>query len=235
MSILKRQVNSSSNFTSFFFAMACNTSAHFKLIYFQVWIKRSRQIPNFEILQVLWWKFAKFLISFSKLQVNFSSSVSWDINPVCFFSWRFIYFQQKEPISTKLSTKGDCQKKLATKIQRSYLSWHWTVMQSLSKPRRVNVHWSTQKSEKSYFHRFFESKAHNVWARKFHRNYVSWHWRVMQNVKEKWLVAWKMRRNLVNFSASSRKTRFVESIKNFRWKSTEELWHWRVMQSLKKN
>ena len=27
----------------------------------------------------------------------------------------------------------------------------------------------------------------------FHRNYVSWHWRVMQNLKESWLVAWKMK------------------------------------------
>ena len=29
-------------------------------------------------------------------------------------------------------------------------------------------------------------------ARKFQRNFVSWHWKVMQNLKENWLVAWKM-------------------------------------------
>ena len=27
---------------------------------------------------------------------------------------------------------------------------------------------------------------------KFQRNYVSWHWRVMQNLKQNWLVAWKI-------------------------------------------
>ena len=33
---------------------------------------------------------------------------------------------------------------------------------------------------------------HNNSARKFQRNFVSWHWKVMQNLKENWLVAWKM-------------------------------------------
>ena len=48
------------------------------------------------------------------------------------------------------------------------------------------------KSEKLYFDGLFLSKAFNVSARKFQRNYVSWHWRVMQNLKENWLVAWKI-------------------------------------------
>ena len=37
----------------------------------------------------------------------------------------------------------------------------------------------------------FLSKAY-VSARKFHRNYASWYWRVMQNLKENWLVSSKM-------------------------------------------
>ena len=57
-----------------------------------------------------------------------------------------------------------------------------------------------------YFDGFFLSKAYNVSARKFQRNCVSWHWRVMKNLKENWLVAWKMTRNSVNFHASSRKS-----------------------------
>ena len=48
------------------------------------------------------------------------------------------------------------------------------------------------KSEKLYIDGFFLPKAYNVSAIKFHRNYVSWHWRVMQNLKGNWLVAWKM-------------------------------------------
>ena len=36
------------------------------------------------------------------------------------------------------------------------------------------------------------SKTYNFSARKFQRNCVSWHWRVMQNSEENWLVACKM-------------------------------------------
>ena len=73
----------------------------------------------------------------------------------------------------------------AKKIQWSYLSWHWTVMQNLNKPwpcgfkngmrNWVNFHYSTQKSEKLYIDGLFLSKAYNVCARKFQRDYVSWH------------------------------------------------------------
>ena len=46
----------------------------------------------------------------------------------------------------------------------------------------------------------------NASAGKLQRNYVSWHWKVMQNVSENWLVTWKMTRNLANFHASSWKS-----------------------------
>ena len=48
MSTLKLQVNSSSNFASFFIVMADNSSVDFKLILFQLWIKGSHQNPSFE-------------------------------------------------------------------------------------------------------------------------------------------------------------------------------------------
>ena len=48
MSILKRQVNSSSTFASFFIAMTHNFYVNFKLKHFLLWIKRSHQSPNFE-------------------------------------------------------------------------------------------------------------------------------------------------------------------------------------------
>ena len=38
----------------------------------------------------------------------------------------------------------------------------------------------------------FLFKAYNVSVRKFQRNFVSWHWKVMQNLKKNWLVAWKI-------------------------------------------
>ena len=36
------------------------------------------------------------------LQILHQSSVSWDITPLYFFSWNFIYFQQKEPIKVQI-------------------------------------------------------------------------------------------------------------------------------------
>ena len=163
MSILKQQVNSSSNFVSFFIVMTDNSSVIFKLMHFVLWIKGSHQSPNFEtfkhfgnnlpnssshflnhksvFLQILhhssvpWkitplgffrsnvtyfaqkepkWKFWEFWVLRSKfnkslyfwnnksvfLQILHQSS--WDINPLFFFSWTFIYLQQREPIKIQI-------------------------------------------------------------------------------------------------------------------------------------
>ena len=48
MSVLKWQVNSSSNFASFFIVMTHNSSVNFKLILFLLWIKGFHQSPNFD-------------------------------------------------------------------------------------------------------------------------------------------------------------------------------------------
>ena len=45
---------------------------------------------------------------------------------------------------------------------------------------------------KLYIDGLFLSKAHTVSAKNFQRNYVSWHWRVLQSLNENWLVGWKM-------------------------------------------
>ena len=86
------------------------------------------------------------------LQILHHSSVSWDITPLYLFSWNFIYI-----LSTKKAHKNgnlvkffvSSQKSeilhfdglllskswtgLAKKVQKSYLSWHWIVMQSFKK------------------------------------------------------------------------------------------------------
>ena len=55
----------------------------------------------------------------------------------------------------------------------------------------VNFHASSQKSENLHFDELFLSKAYKVLDEKLQKSYVSWHWRVMQNLKENWLVAYK--------------------------------------------
>ena len=104
---------------------------------------------------------------------------------------------------------------------------------------------NTWNSQSLYFNGLLSSKVYNVWAKKFHRNYVSWHWSVMQYLKKNWLVVWKMTRNLINFHASSRKSEnlhFDGLVLSKAYKVLDEKvqksyvsWHWRVMQSLKKN
>ena len=48
MSILKRQVSSSSIFVSFFIVMSHNSTVNFKLMHFLLWTKRSYQSSNFD-------------------------------------------------------------------------------------------------------------------------------------------------------------------------------------------
>ena len=81
-------------------------------------------------------------------QTCITLSVSWDITLLHFFSWDFIYFQQKKPIQVQLwqnvtwaaksmkfyTMMVSCSKNyIKIKVQKSYLSRHWRVMQSLKK------------------------------------------------------------------------------------------------------
>ena len=56
----------------------------------------------------------------------------------------------------------------------------WALTRALESLKSLDFDW------------FFLSKAHNIWPIKVQRSYLSWHWRVMQNLKKNWLVAWKM-------------------------------------------
>ena len=70
---------------------------------------------------------------------------------------------------------------------------HCGFKNGMSHPRNwVNFHYSTKKSKNLYIDGIFLSKGYNVSTRKFQKDYVLWEWRVMQNLKENWLVAWKM-------------------------------------------
>ena len=51
MSVLKWQVNSSSNLASFFIVKTHNSYVNFKLIHFLFWLRGSHQSPNFETFE----------------------------------------------------------------------------------------------------------------------------------------------------------------------------------------
>ena len=80
------------------------------------------------------------------LQILYHSSVSWDTTLLYFFSWNFIYFQQKEPIkiqiwwnlmwtvgSMKFCTLMGFFSPNYIKLSLKNYRWHWRVIQSLKK------------------------------------------------------------------------------------------------------
>ena len=90
----------------------------------------------------------------------------------------------------------------AKKVRRSYVSWHWRVMRNLKKnwfvvSKMTRIWWILTQALKSltnlHFDWFLLCKVFNVWPKKVQRIYLSWHWKVMQNLKKNWLVVWKMR------------------------------------------
>ena len=90
MSILKWQVNSSSNFASFFIVMTHNSSVNFNLILFLLWIKRSHQSPNFETFKCSGENLSYSSCHFPNyksvfLKVLHHTSVSWKITLLYFF------------------------------------------------------------------------------------------------------------------------------------------------------
>ena len=89
----------------------------------------------------------------------------------------------------------------AKKVQRSYVSWPWILNQSLNKNwsailKMTRIWWNLPRALESlknlYFHLFLLCKVFNVWPKKVQKSYLSWHWRVMENLKKNWLVVWKM-------------------------------------------
>ena len=56
----------------------------------------------------------------------------------------------------------------------------------------ANFHQNTWKCQNWYFHGILLSNVDNVWAENLQRSYVSWHWRMVQNLKRNWLVGSKL-------------------------------------------
>ena len=99
MSILKWQVNFSSNFALFFIFMTHNSCVDFKLILFLLWIKGSHHYPNFETLNCSGENLPYSSCHFPNhksvfLQILHHPSVSWKITPLYFFRSNIKYFAQ---------------------------------------------------------------------------------------------------------------------------------------------
>ena len=106
MSVLKWQVNSSSNFALFFIAMLFTSSVNFKVITFLLWTKGSHQSPNFDTFKCSGENLpdsSHFPSNKSIfLQILHYSSMSWEITPMYFFSSNNIHLLQKSSAQVKI-------------------------------------------------------------------------------------------------------------------------------------
>ena len=103
MSMLNWQVNSFSNFASFFIVVTQMSRGSFKLINFLLCMKGPKESPNFETLVCSGENLPNFLCYFpilrsAFLQILLHTPVSWNIAPLYFFSSNIKYFGQKQPI-----------------------------------------------------------------------------------------------------------------------------------------
>ena len=156
------------------------------------------------------------------------SSRSWEITLLYFFSWNCTWFGQKEPIKVQdfrlliahIKLHQICTliesfcwkyiKKFAIKVQRSYVSLPWRLMQTLAKnwsvvSKMTRIWWFLSRALESiknlHFHWFLLCKVFNVWLKKTQRSYFSWHGRVTQYLKKNGLG--NNMKNMANFHQSN--------------------------------
>ena len=74
--------------------------------------------------------------------------------------------------------------KFKDKLTCRFSKLTWGIWQTLTRAleRLKNLH----------FNRLLFTKVYNVWTKKVQKSYVWWHWRLMQNLNENWLVLSKM-------------------------------------------
>ena len=92
------------------------------------------------------------------------------------FTNSFSFLKQQISFSSNFASKKGAK--------RAYQSTHL-----------VKFHVSSWKSEILHCDRLLLSKSYKVLAKKVQKNYLSWHWRVIQSLKKKWLsnMAWGIR------------------------------------------
>ena len=102
----------------------------------------------------------------------------------------------------------------AKNVQRSYVSWHWRLMQNLKKngfvvSKMTRIWWILIRTFKSlqnlHFHWPLPCKVYNLWPKKVQRSYLSWHWRVVK-FEETLACYFENDMNLANFHQSIQKS-----------------------------
>ena len=84
----------------------------------------------------------------------------------------------------------------------SYVSWEWRMVQKLKRNWLLSskLTWTIwqiliqalKNLKNLHFNGLPLTKVYNVWPKKVQGSYVWWHWILMQNLKENWLLLSKM-------------------------------------------
>ena len=125
MSILERQVSSSSIFVSFFIVMTHNSSVNFRLIHFLLWAKGSHQNPNFDTLVKICQIPHVICQTTSQFFFKFFITMSGKMTPLYLFSSSNKYFAQKDPIKKKFLRLSSAQVKIC---QIPYVNFETTSL-----------------------------------------------------------------------------------------------------------
>ena len=113
------------------------------------------------------------------------------------------------------------------------LKINWSFISKMTRILR-KLTWALASLQNLHFHLLLLCKVFNVWPKNVQGSYLSWHWKVMQNLKKNWLVKnWfgKWHETYGKFSPEHLKVSklafwwgpLIQSRKSMSLKSTEEL------------
>ena len=103
-------------------------------------------------------------------------------------------------------------------LQESYVSWEWRMRQNLKRNWLFNskltwiIWWILSRALENLEHLHFNGLVltivYNFWAKKVQRSYIWLQWRLIQNLKEKWLVLSEMTWRILQIFVYQLKNRF---------------------------
>ena len=117
IAVLKRQVNSSSNFALFLIVMTHNSCGNFKVLPFLLWTKGSHQNPNFNTFKCSGKNLENLSCLFSNHKSVFPQnlhkfSVSWKITPLTFVAQTIYTFVTRSQLKHKFFRISSAQIKI---------------------------------------------------------------------------------------------------------------------------
>ena len=104
---------------------------------------------------------------------------SGEISPNLYF-YRLLLLKVYK-ISAKTYRSGIMILKSGKKLKKNRFFWIWWILI-----------WALKWLKKLHFFWSLLCKVYKVWPKKVQRRYISWYWKVMQNLKKNWLVVWKI-------------------------------------------